>query len=308
METHNPGLHAARYLAPRHWPTWLALGLLRLTVLLPFPWLLRLGAALGDLLYLALPARRRIAATNLRLCFPELDEAQRHTLLRRNFRATGMSLFETGLSWWGHPRRLRRLYHIQGLEHVQQALQRGHGVILLSAHLTCLEIGGRLLSLQQPFQVMYKQQRNPLFEAVMKQARVAHYQRAIQRHDVRAMIRSLKENVACWYAPDQDFGRKNALFAPFFGVPAATVTATSRFARLSGAAGVPFFPRRRSDGSGYELTLLPPLEGFGQGDDYHDTERLNRLIEAQVRKAPEQYLWLHRRFGTRPEGEPGLYP
>jgi len=303
-----PPLHPGRYLHPRHWPVWLALGLLRGLILLPYRTQLRIGAGIGRLMYWAMPQRRHIARTNLRLCFPQLPSAERERLLRRTFRSTGISVLESGLSWWGDARRLEPLCHIEGLPHLQAALRRGKGVILLSAHFTPLEIGGRLLALQQPFQVMYKRQRDPLFEAVMTRARIRHYQHAIQRHDVRALIRSLKENVACWYAPDQDFGRRNALFVPFFGIPTATVTATSRFARLTGAAVVPFFPRRRDDGSGYDLTLLPALEGFPSGDDVADTTRINRLIEAEVRKAPEQYLWLHRRFRTRPDqGAPDPY-
>jgi len=295
------------YLAPRHWPTWMAVGLLRLLIRLPYRWQLRLGAGIGRLMYRTMPSRRRIARTNIELSFPNLGREEREALVRGSFRSAGISVLESGLSWWGDEARLERLCHIEGLEHLRAAMARGKGVILLSAHLTCLEIGGRLLSHHHPFQVMYKQQRNPLFEQLLKRSRERHYRRAIQRHDVRGMIRSLKQGIACWYAPDQDFGRRNAVFAPFFGVPTATVTATSRFARLTDAAVVPFFPRRRADGSGYDLLLLPALEGFPSGDDLADTTRINALIEAQVRRAPEQYLWLHRRFRTRPEGEPEIY-
>lgn len=281
--------------------------MLRACVALPYRWQLRLGSALGRLLYLALPSRRRIARINLRLAFPELSEREREHRVRRVFRSAGISVFESGLSWWGSRQRLEPLAHLTGMEHLQAAIRRGRGVILLSAHMTSLEIGGRLLSFHQPFQVMYKRQRNPLFEVVLKRARERHYRRAVQRHDVRGMIRGLKDNMVCWYAPDQDFGRRNSVFVPFFGVPTATVTATSRFAALTGAAVVPFFPRRREDGSGYDLILLPALEGFPSGDELEDTARISRLIEEQVRGAPDQYLWLHRRFRTRPKGEKGLY-
>ncbi|WP_303902559.1 LpxL/LpxP family Kdo(2)-lipid IV(A) lauroyl/palmitoleoyl acyltransferase [Thiohalomonas denitrificans] len=300
-------IHPIRFLSPRHWPMWLALGFLRTCVALPYRWQVKLGAGLGALLYRLLPSRRRIARTNLELAFPELDGAERERLVQRVFRSGGISIFESGLSWWGDRKRLEPLGHMEGLEHLEAAMARGNGVILLSAHITCLEIGGRLLSFHQPFQVMYKRQRNPLFEAVLKRSRERHYRRAIQRHDVRGMIRGLKEHRACWYAPDQDFGRKNAVFVPFFGVPTATVTATSRFAAITGAAVVPFFPFRREDGSGYDLTLLPALDDFPSGDDQADTARISQLIEQQVRKAPDQYLWLHRRFRTMPEGEKRVY-
>jgi KDO2-lipid IV(A) lauroyltransferase len=287
---------------------WSALGLLRCAVALPYRWQLTLGAALGRLLFYVLPSRRRVALTNLQLAFPELDPAAREKLVRRVFRSTGISLFESGLSWWGARSRLERLCHVEGLHHLERALAAGNGVILLSGHMTCLEIGGRLLSLHQPFQVMYKRQGDPLFEAVLKRSRERHYRRAVQRHDVRGMLRGLKANMVCWYAPDQDFGRKNAVFAPFFGIPTATVTATSRFAAMSGAAVVPFFPRRREDGSGYDLTILPALENFPSGDEQADTARINATIEAAVRRAPDQYLWVHRRFRTRPAGETPPYP
>ncbi len=300
--------HPTRFLAPQHWPMWLALGLLRAGVTLPYRWQLKLGSGLGALLYRLLPSRRRIARTNLELAFPELGTTERERLVRRVFRSGGISIFESGLSWWGDRERLEPLGHIDGLEHLQAAIARGKGVILLSAHITCLEIGGRLLSFHEPFQVMYKKQRNALFEALLKRTRESHYRRAVQRHDVRGMIRGLKDNMVCWYAPDQDFGRRNAVFVPFFGVPTATVTATSRFAAITGAAVVPFFPLRREDGSGYDLTLLPALSEFPSGDDEADTARLNRLIEEQVRKAPDQYLWLHRRFRTLPAGAKRIYP
>lgn len=295
------------FVAPRHWPVWLALGLLRAGVALPYRWQLRLGAGLGRLLWWALPSRRRVARTNLRLAFPQLGEREREALAQASFRSAGISVFESGLSWWAPTARLAALGRVTGLEHLERALARGKGVILLTGHMSAFELGGRILSLCQPFQVMYKRQRSPLFEAFSTEIRQRHYLRAVQRHDVRGMIRGLRDNLVCWYAPDQDFGRRNSVFAPFFGVPTATVTATSRFAAMTGAAVVPFFPYRRADGSGYDIQVLPPLDDFPSGDDTRDAERLNAVIEAAARKAPEQYLWLHRRFRTRPRGEKNPY-
>ncbi len=255
--------------------------------------------------------RRHITQTNIALVFPELDENARAQRVRHVFRSVGISLLETPLSWWGSDKRLAKLCHIEGLEHLTAALAESKGVILLSAHFTCLEIGGRLLSLHQPFAVMYKRHRNPLFEAAVKHGREQHFQSAIQRHDVRGLVRALKQNQACWYAPDQDFGPKHSLFAPFMGITAATLEAPMRLAKMSGAKIVPFFPIRREDGNGYQLTILPALDNFPSGnqasDRLADATRINAIIEEQIRRAPEQYLWLHRRFKTRPEGEPGLY-
>lgn len=281
--------------------------MLRLAILLPYRWQVGLGALVGRVLYLAIPRRRHIAETNIRLCFPHLSAFERAGLVRESFRSSGISLFEIGLCWWGSEGRLRRLCHIEGLQHLEEARKQGRGVILLSAHFTCLEIGGRLLARHAPFYVMYKYHRNPLFEAVMRRSRERRFLGAIERSDVRAMMRKLKDGQVCWYALDQDFGTVNAVFAPFFGVPAATLTSTSRIARITGAAVVPFFVRRLQDGAGYQLTLLPALEGFPSGDDLADAVRTNKLIEEEVRKAPGQYLWMHRRFKSRPPGESDVY-
>lgn len=274
---------------------------------LPFRLQMLIGARLGDLLLWLAPRRRRIAETNLRLCFPELGDSDRNSLLWASFRSMGMGSVETAMSWWTPEQRLRSRVRIEGLEHLEHALARGRGVILMSGHFTSLEIGGRLLALFAPFHVLYRQHKNPLFEHVMRKARERHFDRAIPRDDMRGMIRSLKDNMPVWYAPDQDYGREKSIFAPFFGIPTATITATSRLAKASGAAVVPFFQTRRADGHGYDLRLYPVLEDFPGVDTVADCTRINRIIEEQIRSMPEQYLWVHRRFKTRPEGEQSLY-
>lgn len=282
--------------------------MLRLAALLPYRLQLVLGAALGKLMYLAIPRRRHIAETNIRLCFPGLNEAEQKELVKKSFRSSGIFLFEIGSAWWASDKNLRPLCHIEGREHLEAAKQQGKGVILLSAHFTCLEIGGRLLSMQTPdYYAMYKYHRNPLVHYMMEYNRERGILGAIERSDIRTLIRTLKAGNVCWYALDQDFGFINAVFAPFFGIQAATLTATSRIAKITGALVVPFFVRRLDDGSGYQLTFLPALENFPSGDDLADATRTNALIEAEVRKAPEQYLWAHRRFKSRPEGEADVY-
>lgn len=267
-----------------------------------------LGAALGTLMFHLMPWRRRVAQINIGLCFPELTAAQQHVLVKNCFCFSGKSLFETALCWWGGDARLKPLAQINGLEHVQTALQQGRGVILLSAHFTCLEMGAHLFGLQMPISVMYKRHRNALFEDVMKRARERRFKRAINHHDVRGLVRSLKEGNVVWYAPDQDFGPRQSVFAPFMGVSAATITAPARFAQISGALVLPFFPRSLEHGRGYQLEIFPALQNFPSGAETLDAERINRLIEERVRKTPDQYLWLHRRFKTRPPGEVPLYP
>lgn len=274
---------------------------------LPYRAQLAIGGMLGRMMYYASPPRRHVAATNLRLCFPELSEIERASLLRRHFASLGMSAVETAMSWWTPDKKLRCLAHIKGLEHLEQAMQLGKGVILLSGHFTTLEIGARLLVMQVLFHAMYREHKNPLFDAVMRRARERHCEYAIPRGDARALLNSLKMGLPVWYAPDQNYKSENTVFVPFFGVPASTITATSRLARMSGAAVVPFFQHRLPGTQGYALTLLPALTDFPSEDVEADTLRINHLIEAQILKAPEQYLWVHRRFKTRPHGSPNVY-
>jgi len=296
----------SNYLQPRFWPTWLMFFLLWLLTRLPFVLQMQTGRLLGWLAYRLARQRKHIAAVNIRLCFPELDSHQQGLLLKKHFLSLGQGIVETALCWWGRDRQLQSRYTLIGEDYLRDALARGKGVILLSAHFTTLELGGRLLARQCPFHVLYRPHKNPLFEAVMQRARIRRFEKAIPREATRALLASLKQNRAVWYAPDQNHGRRQSLFVPFFGVSAATLATTSRLAKLSGAAVVPFFQMRRPDNSGYLLMLCPALTDF-PGDDLHaDTSRINRLFEAVIREMPEQYLWVHRRFKTRPEGE--AYP
>ena len=254
-------------------------------------------------------SRRRIAQRNLELCFPDLSDAERDRLLKENFASNGIALFEMAMSWWWPQARLQRLAHIEGLEHLRQAQAEGQGVILMALHFTTLEIGAALLGQRHTIDGMYREHKNPVFDFVQRRGRERHNRdaSAIEREDVRAMLKVLRAGRAIWYAPDQDYGRKQSLFVPLFGIQAATVTATTKFARLGRARVVPFTQERLADGSGYRLVIHPPLEDFPGESDEADCLRLNRWIEEVVSLNPEQYLWAHRRFKTRPEGEPSLY-
>ena len=287
--------------------TRLGVALLWCLTWLPFAWQLAAGRALGRAGLGLAKNRRDIARTNLALCFPELSAGERQRLLEAHFASLGIALIETALSWWGSDQRLEKLVTLRGLEHLNAALRRGRGAILLSAHFTTLEIGGRLLALHAPFHVLYRDHKNPVIENLQQRARRRRFENAIPRGDLRGMLASLKQNHPVWYAPDQDFGLDNSVFVPFFGIPAATLTATSRLARVSGAPVVPFFQRRLPGARGYELTLLPALERFPSDDVEQDTRRLMHLIEARVREQPDQYLWVHRRFKTRPPGQSSVY-
>jgi KDO2-lipid IV(A) lauroyltransferase len=300
---------SAAFLHPRFWPLWVGLGVLWLVVQLPYAVLLRLGRGLGALMLLGAASRRRIAARNLELCFPERSAAERSRLLRENFASSGIAFFEMAMSWWWPRARLARLAHIEGLEYLQAAQREGQGVILMSLHFTTLEIGAALLGQRHTIDGMYREHKNPLFDYIQRRGRERHNQdaTAIEREDVRAMLKVLRAGRAIWYAPDQDYGRKQSIFVPLFGIPAATVTATSKFARLGKARVVPFTQQRLADGSGYRLVVHPPLADFPGASEEADCLRINQWVEQAVRACPEQYLWAHRRFKTRPEGATRLY-
>jgi len=298
-------------LAPRHWPTWLGAGLLRaLAAVLPVETSLALGRRLGRLAMPFAGRRRGITEINLGLCFPELSDAERKDLTRRHFESLGMAVFEFCLGWWAPDERLAGRVRLEGLDNLHAAFARGRGVILLSAHFTTLEIGGRFLAMYTrdlPLNAMYRRSDNAVVERVLRERRQRQFGEPIDRDDVRAMLRALRANEAVWYAFDQNYKARNKVFAPFFGVAAATNTATSRLAQATGAAVVPFFTRRLPDGAGYLQRIDPPLADFPSGDAQADATRLNALIEDWVREAPEQYLWSHRRFRTRPGGEARFY-
>lgn len=297
------------YLHPRHWPTWLGIGLMRISVMLPYAALLFIGRRLGDFMRMFEPRRRQITTINLELCFPELDAASRDRLLRQTFHAVGISLMESALSWWASDARLKKLYRMEGEEHLHHALQQGKGVLLLGGHYTTLEISGRLLAFHSTaIQPIYKPAHNILYNDLMVASRTRLFDGLLLNTDFRAILRALKHNKVVWYAPDQDFGREQTVFAPFMGIPAATLTMTSRLAKSSGAAVLPLYSQRLPGTQGFLIRVLPPLQDFPGGDDAADAARVNAVIEQQVREAPEQYLWLHRRFKTRPPGASKLYP
>jgi len=273
---------------------------------LPYRVQMALGATLGYAMAKTMRLRRHFAEVNINLCFPELSEPEKAALVHQQFISFGKAVIETAMAWWSSDEQLKPLAQIQGLEHLEAAVASGRGVLLLSAHFTTLELGGRLLALYHPFQVSYKaHKKKPLFNEIMLRARERCYEKAISSKTPRDMIKSLKSNKVLWYAPDQDFGRKQAVFVPFFGIPAATLSSTARIVNMTNALVVPFYAIRQAQG--YQLILEKPLENFPVGDDLADAARINAVVESWVKQAPEQYLWVHRRFKTRPEGEVKFY-
>lgn len=286
---------------------WVTIGLLRLVALLPYPAAMAAGRLLGRLIYLIPGSRRKVVDTNLRHCFPQKSAAERERIKRACYQNIGVSIIEMALCWWWPDRRLEPLVELEGREYLDAVLDSGRGAILLSGHFTSLEIGGRLLSLYLPFQAMYRTQRNALFDSYLYTRRSSYLADVVSRKDTRKLIRGIRDKIPTWYAPDQDFRRERNVFAPFLGVPAATITAGSRLAQTTGAAMLPYYPERKLDGSGYVLQIGPPLENFPSGDDVEDATAINRSIGDFVRLHPENYMWIHQRFKTRPPGEPRFY-
>ncbi|WP_040242555.1 LpxL/LpxP family Kdo(2)-lipid IV(A) lauroyl/palmitoleoyl acyltransferase [Chromohalobacter japonicus] len=292
---------------PRYWPTWLAIGLMRLGAWLPWRLKMAVGRLIGLCAWRFARSRRRITETNLALCFPELSEEERSRLVRETFIANGKGILETATGWCRDPEHLRHRVTFKGEEHMTQALAQGKGALIIGVHFSTLDLGGALHSLFFPADVVYRAHDNPLFERFMTRARRRIFGRAIDRHDLRGVVRRIKEGHAVWYSPDQDFGRDASVFAPFFGVEAATLKLTAKIARMTGAPVMPLIFHRNPGDETYTLEYLPALENFPSGDDIADATRINGLIEDAIRRHPEQYLWLHRRFKTRPRGEPKLY-
>lgn len=297
----------ARFLLPQHWPAWLALGITRVLARLEYPTLLRASAALGTLARWVLPVHRRVVRRNLELCLPDLDAARRGQILRDHFRSLGMTVGETAMSWWQDGAQLRALARVQGLEHLDAALAAGRGVILLAAHFTTLEIGARIMALTRPIHPMYKPTKNELILHFMMGRRSLQSEGAIASDDVRSVVRVLRSNGIVWYAPDQAYRRKGAELVPFFGIPVATNTATSRLARSTGAAVLPYFVERLPDAAGYAVRIGAPLADYPSDDPIADTLRYHELIEAEVRRIPEQYLWVHRRLKGLGDDAPDYY-
>ena len=286
---------------------WLGVGFLWLLHWLPLPLQAALGNALGGLMAMMPGRRRRIVATNLALCFPDAPEALRRRWLRQTFQASIRAALEHGVMWWGSEARLRRLIRIDNPE-----IALGDGkrpVIWLAPHFVGFVMGGMRLSLDRTVANVYAEALNPVSNKIMLRGRSRFSSPVLiaKSDGIKPVIRVLKDGIPLHYSPDQDQGRRNAVFVPFFGVSAATVSALPRLAKLTGAQVVPVITRQLPWGRGYAVRFYPPWDNYPSGDLEADVARMNTFITERIREMPAQYLWLHRRFKTRPEGEPGLY-
>jgi len=286
--------------SPTYWPTWLGLGLLRVVNILPFHSQLCIGKLLGLTLFILAPKRRHVVYINLKLCFPELDEKNLKKMVKQVFVENGIGIIETAMAWWSHREAFRSRVTIEGKEHLEEALSKGRGVILLGAHFSTLDLGGLLFSLFFPLHTMYRPHNNLLMDRVITKGRLRSIDSMIDRSDFRSVLKALKRNEIVWYAPDQDFGPTNSVFAPFFGFPAATVPATARLAKMSKSPVIMLSHHRTVDGQ-YILRVHQPVEPFPLEDDVASATRINQEIEKGIRYEPTQYMWVHRRFKTQPE-------
>jgi KDO2-lipid IV(A) lauroyltransferase len=293
--------------SPIYWPAWLGLGFLWLITCLPYRLQLKIGAGLGMLLYYIPSKLKHITQVNIKHCLPELTPKQQKIIVKKNFASLGIGLIEVAMAWWLSDEKLNCIYTLHGLEHAEKAFEKGKGIILLGPHFTCLEIVGRMVGMKYSFGVMYRPHKKRFISFIHERFREQHYVNYIPRHRIRTLLSALKNNMAIWYAYDIDAGKKHSVFAPFFGIPTASLTSVSRISRLSGAAIVPISFYRRDNEFGYDIYLSPPLENFPTADLTADATFLNSLLEHAIRNKPEQYVWQYKRFKTRPSGEKRFY-
>lgn len=298
------------FLHPKYWGLWLGLGIFRLILCLPYPLLVRLGKALGKLFAKLKFGKRRIqiARRNLQLCFPHYSDAQIERILAENTDSIGMAIIETGMAWFWSDSRILKWSKVEGLEHLKQP--EGVGVIFVGVHFLTLELGARIVGIHHQGIGVYRPNDNPLLDWIQYRGRVRSNKGMLDRKDVRGMIKVLRAGETIWYAPDHDYGRRKSVFVPFFAVEQACTTTGSwiLLGSAPNAVVVPFSPIRHADYSGYTVKISPAVD-FSQCKDETETAiQMNKLVETEIMRAESQYMWLHRRFKTRPnESDPSLY-
>lgn len=273
---------------------------------LPMPFLLSLGKGIGNISYYIAKNRRHIIERNIELCFPQLSSAEQKKLVKANFQSLGMGIFETLVAWLKPEEQVKELFTYEGLENLEALKESGHGALLLTIHFCNLELGARAITLKTPFVAMYRQHKNRTYEERQFKMRTMQSQNEpVNRNEIRKTIKLLRNGKILWYAPDQNYGGSDHVFVDFFGIKALMITATSQMAKLGKAKVLPYYCIR--EGNQYRVKILPALENFPSDSATQDCEQLNQLFESWILEAPEQYLWAHRRFKSRPEGEKDLY-
>ena len=295
------------FLNPRYWYAWPVLLLMLVMSWMPGRVLWVFGSSLGSLISLFPIRSRRFAERNLELCFPTMPRDERRRLVRRHFQLSGYATLSLSVVWFAPKWRIKKFITLRGHQYLENAYASGKNVILLAPHFIGLDIGGMRASLERNFVSMYRKARDPLLEYLF-QRRGRYGAVVVERFaSLKPIIRMIREGRPFYYLPDQDMGEKASIFVPFFGIPAATVTALSRIAQTTNAVVIPCISRI-VPGGGYEVDLLPPFENFPTDDPVADARYMNSRIEQWVREMPDQYMWSYRRFKTRPNNEPQLYP
>lgn len=299
----------ASFMLPQFWPTWLLVGFLYLLSWLPYRWQMVMGRALGRILMKVVPKRTKVARRSLRLSFPEMAEDEREALLSKNFQNAGVALFETGIAWWWPDWRMKRKISIRGLEHIEANVKAGKGIFVLLFHFLNLEVHVRAAGMFHSAVGFYRPHNNAVMEYLQTKGRNRGNRYMIDRKDVRGMINALRQGELAGYLPDQDYGRHRSVFAPLFAVPdACTTVGTSIFANVKNATTLISLLERLPDDQGYCIHFYPPSEAIPSGDNYEDACRVNRELEKAVARQPDLYMWMHRRFKTRPNDDlPSYY-
>ena len=297
----------AAKLSIKQWPKWILVGCLWVVARLPVGVVFAVGRLVGFLGYHLAKSRRHITEANIAKCFPELSAHEQRALVRENFVHTGIGAVEIALPWLNPTRDLADRFKIEGLEHLNAAHDLGNGIVLVGAHYTTIDITSQPLGSLGFVDVMYRQNKDPVWESLQYNGRKTFFDGVVERSDMRQILKRLKQGRAMWYAADQDYGIKHSVFAPFFGIDAATITVSARLASKTKSAVLMLHQFRDLKRKTWTLKFTPMLENFPSGDDLADATRLNAMLEAEVKSVPAQYLWMHRRFKTRPAGETSFY-
>ena len=294
-----------KFIHPKFFPTWILILLMRIGVLIPFSTQVIIGKFIGKVIYPFMTKWRSTAYANISHCFPEKKQTQVITLVKQHFEAIGISLFETANAYYASDNKIIKLLTTKNEHFFKDALKQEGGIILLCAHFMPLMLGSRALLINHTIANIYRPQNNKLFDQAMVKGYKNHGAVMIKSTDTRSIVKAINNSLPIWYAPDQDLGEKNSVFALLFGIPTATATATARLAKNNNTRVIPYsFIRTKK---GYEMSFEEPLQNFPSNNPVDDATTTNMILEKQIKKTPEQYLWIHRRFKTRPEGAKNFY-
>lgn len=293
------------FIHPKYFLTWILILLMRVGVFVPFRLQVFFGKIIGKLIYPVMTELRKTAYSNVSNCFPDKKQPQVTLLVKQHFEAIGISLFETANAYFASDKKIKKMLIIVNEQHFTEALKKEGGIILLCSHFMPLMLGSRALLIKHIIANIYRPQNNKLFDKVMVKGYLKNGAVMIKSTDTRSIMKAINNSLPIWYAPDQDLGRNNSVFAPLFGIQTATASATSRLAKNNNTRVIPYsFIRTKH---GYEMSFHKPLKNYPSGDAIKDASETNQILEKQILKNPEQYLWIHRRFKTRPEGEESFY-